>query len=115
MLENKNVSCVDQYIEVTLRDGTRKKLEAQFGISVMEVLRDNGIDELLAICGGCKSCATCHVYVDDPYLSKLAPMAGDEDDLLDGSDYRAANSRLSCQIEFSAELNGIHIQIAPEH
>jgi 2Fe-2S ferredoxin len=83
-------------------------------MSLMEAIRDAGVDELLALCGGCASCATCHVYVDLADLPRLAPMTGDEDDLLDSSQYRMENSRLSCQIPFGAMLHGLRIVIAPD-
>ena len=96
------------------RDGTEKTIEAKIGWTVMENIRDAGFDELLALCGGCCSCATCHVHVDEEWLGRLPPMDADEDDLLDTSDHRAPNSRLSCQIEFGPELDGLRVQIAPE-
>jgi 2Fe-2S ferredoxin len=99
---------------ITGRDGTEKQVEAQAGWSVMENIRDAGFDELLALCGGCCSCATCHVLVDDAWLGALRPMEGDEDDLLDSSSHRQPNSRLSCQIEFGPELDGLKVRIAPE-
>ena len=80
----------------------------------MEAIRDNGFDELLALCGGCCSCATCHVHVDPAFKDKLPPMSEDEDDLLESSDHRVETSRLSCQIEFTAELDGLKVKIAPE-
>jgi 2Fe-2S ferredoxin len=80
----------------------------------MENIREHGFDELLALCGGCLSCATCHVHVDPEWADKLKPMSRDEDDLLDTSDHRVPTSRLSCQILFSAELDGLKVQIAPE-
>jgi 2Fe-2S ferredoxin len=80
----------------------------------MEVIRENGFDELLALCGGCCSCATCHVYVDPEFADRLPPMSDDENDLLDSSDHRTERSRLSCQIPFSAGLAGLRVQIAPE-
>ncbi|MCW2393960.1 MULTISPECIES: 2Fe-2S iron-sulfur cluster-binding protein [unclassified Sphingobium] len=101
-------------LTVVTRDGARHEIEAQNGHTVMEVIRDNGIDELLAICGGCCSCATCHVYVDEAYADKLPPLKGDEDDLLDSSEHRNASSRLSCQIPVSSELEGMVVTIAPE-
>ncbi|HWJ68594.1 MAG TPA: 2Fe-2S iron-sulfur cluster-binding protein [Sphingobium sp.] len=102
------------HVTVVQRDGTRQDFEAPAGHSVMEAIRDQGIDELLAICGGCCSCATCHVYVDEAFADKLPDMKGDEDDLLDSSDHRQPNSRLSCQIPISAELDGLIVTIAPE-
>jgi 2Fe-2S ferredoxin len=96
------------------RDGTEKTIEGKNGWSLMENIRDAGFDELLALCGGCCSCATCHVHVDEDWLDKLPAMSGDEDDLLDSSDDRAANSRLSCQIEFGDALDGLRVTIAKE-
>ena len=99
---------------VVSRDGSEKTVEAESGLSVMEAIRDNGFDELLALCGGCCSCATCHVVVDPAFADKLPKMSEDEDDLLESSDHRAATSRLSCQIPFTADLDGLHVTIAPE-
>jgi 2Fe-2S ferredoxin len=99
---------------VATRDGVERSVMGEAGLSVMEVIRDNGFDELLALCGGCCSCATCHVHVDEEWLAALPPMGEDEDDLLDSSDARQTNSRLSCQIPFSAALDGMRVQIAPE-
>lgn len=102
-----------QLIVVT-RGGAERAVTGEAGLSVMEVIRDNGFDELLALCGGCCACATCHVHVDEDWVGKLPTMSGDEDDLLDTSDYRQANSRLSCQIPFEAGLDGLKVTIAPE-
>jgi len=102
-----------QLIIVT-RDGAERTVEARVGWSVMENIRDNGFDELLALCGGCCSCATCHVHVDELWLAKVGPREDDEDDLLDTSDHKTESSRLSCQILFSAELDGLRVTIAPE-
>ena len=99
---------------VTTRDGTEHEIEGQAGLSVMEIIRDAGFDELLALCGGCCSCATCHVVVDPAFADKLPKMSEDEDDLLESSDHRAETSRLSCQIPFTSDLDGLHVTIAPE-
>ena len=99
---------------VTTRAGDTREVEAQAGLTVMEAIRDNGFDELLALCGGCCSCATCHVHVDPEWLSALPPMGVDEDDLLDTTDFRVESSRLSCQIKFGPEFDGLRVQIAPE-
>ena len=101
-------------ITIVTRDGSERTVDGQSGLSVMEVIRDNGIDELLALCGGCCSCATCHVHVDEEWLGALPKMGPDEDDLLDSSDARAPNSRLSCQIQFGPALDGLRVTIAPE-
>jgi 2Fe-2S ferredoxin len=99
---------------VVTREGQESTVEGEAGLSVMEVIRDNGFDELLALCGGCCSCATCHVHVDPAFADKLPPMSEDENDLLDSSDHRDANSRLSCQIPFSDVLDGLKVTIAEE-
>jgi len=99
---------------VVTREGTETEIEAAEGMSVMEAIRDNGIDELLALCGGCCSCATCHVYVDPDTGASLPAMSEDEDDLLDSSDHRTENSRLSCQLVLGAGSDGLRVTIAPE-
>ncbi|QDM41626.1 2Fe-2S iron-sulfur cluster-binding protein [Altererythrobacter sp. TH136] len=102
-----------QLIVVT-RAGEESTVEVQDGLTVMEAIRDNGFDELLALCGGCCSCATCHVHVDPAFKDRLPAMSEDEDDLLESSDYRDENSRLSCQIPFTADLDGLKVTIAAE-
>ena len=99
---------------VVNRDGEESTIEVGDGLTVMEAIRDNGFDELLALCGGCCSCATCHVHVDAAFTEKLPAISEDEDDLLESSDHRAENSRLSCQVPFTADLDGLKITIAPE-
>lgn len=99
---------------VVTREGEESTFEGEAGLSVMEIIRDNGVDELLALCGGCCSCATCHVHVDPDFAGQLPLMSEDENDLLDSSDHRNATSRLSCQIPFSEALDGLRVTIAPE-
>ena len=101
-------------LTVITREGEERQLEGEAGLSVMEVIRDGGVDELLALCGGCCSCATCHVHVDPAFADKLPKMSPDEDDLLDSTSDRDATSRLSCQIPFEAALDGMRVTIAAE-
>lgn len=101
-------------LTVTNREGDEKRLTIEPGFTIMEALRDAGMDELLAVCGGCCSCATCYVYIDEAYADRLPAMCEDEDVLLDGSDHRRPASRLACQIALSDELNGLAVSIAPE-
>lgn len=101
-------------VKVTLRDGETRTLAARPGLSLMEVIRDSGIDDILAICGGCCACATCHVHVDPGAVDSLPARGPDEVDLLETSDSFQANSRLSCQIRISEALNGLSVTIAPE-
>lgn len=99
---------------VVTRAGEERTLHADVGLSVMEAIRDAGIDDLLALCGGCCSCATCHVHIAADFLGKLPPVTLDENDLLDGSQHRDATSRLSCQLLMSEALNGMRVVIAQE-
>lgn len=99
---------------VTTRDGAEHQVEGEAGLSVMEVLRDAGIDEIMALCGGCCSCATCHVHVDPAFADRLPAISEDESDLLDSSSERDDTSRLSCQLPFGDALDGMRVTIAQE-
>lgn len=99
---------------VIARDGATTTLNAEPGRSVMELIRDSGTGEMLAICGGCCSCATCHVYVDPAFADRLPPLSDDENDLLGSSDQRRDTSRLACQLPYTADLDGLRVTIAPE-
>ena len=96
------------------RAGVEQEVEAANGVSVMEAIRDAGFDELLALCGGCCSCATCHVHIDPAFMDKLPKLSEDENDLLDSSDHRNEFSRLSCQIPISDAIEGLKVTIAQE-
>jgi ferredoxin, 2Fe-2S len=96
------------------RDGKEHDIEAKSGLMIMEILRelDYGV---AAICGGLCSCATCHIYVDEKWAPRLPKPQGDELELLrELSDFREATSRLSCQVNFTDELSGIKVAIAPD-
>lgn len=101
-------------IIVVDREGTETAVEAPEGRTVMEIIRDAGFDDMLALCGGCCSCATCHVVVDPAFADRLPAMSDDENDLLDGSPHRVETSRLSCQLQFQVDLDGLKVTIAPE-
>jgi ferredoxin, 2Fe-2S len=101
-------------INIIKRDGRATIVDAREGLSLMEAIRDAGFDELLALCGGCNACATCHVHIDEATLAKLPAMSVDENDLLDSSEHRTANSRLSCQVPISTALDGMTVTIAKE-
>jgi 2Fe-2S ferredoxin len=101
-------------ITVITRKQEKKSLEGQNGQSLLEVFREAGLDEVLALCGGCCSCATCHVYVGPTFADRLPRMSGAESDLLNGSLHRNDTSRLSCQIWVSDEIDGLEVTIAPE-
>ena len=101
-------------LHVTRRDGEQIEIEAKNDQSLMQALRAGGVHEILAMCGGCCSCATCHVYVDDGSTKPLPPRSKDETDLLDSSDWFTDASRLSCQIRVSEALDGLRVVVAPE-
>jgi 2Fe-2S ferredoxin len=101
-------------IHVQTRDGSMQQVSATAGRSLMENLRAGGIEEILALCGGNCSCATCHVFVAEEWLDRLPPMGSDEDDLLDSADARQPNSRLSCQIPVTEDLDQLKVTVAPE-
>jgi 2Fe-2S ferredoxin len=100
-------------VRVIDRDDQERTLEAPSGATLMEPLRDMD-DGVAAICGGMCSCATCHVYVDEAWVSKLPPAMSDEGDMLGDLSSRRANSRLSCQIVLNDSLSGLKVTIAPE-
>ncbi len=100
-------------INVTDREGNLHTLDAPDGWRVMEVIRDNGLP-IKAECGGACSCATCHVYVDQSWLPKLHEMREDEEEMLDEAFDIQDNSRLSCQLIMSADLDGLAVTLAPE-
>jgi 2Fe-2S ferredoxin len=99
-------------ILVTDKDGKEHILEGTKEWTVMEIIRDAGI-ELLAQCGGSCACATCHVYVDDAWLNKIPEPSEEELGMLDGAFEVTDNSRLSCQLICSDAIDGIKIKVAP--
>ena len=100
-------------IFVTDRSGNSQVLEYDNKSTLMEVLRDNGMD-IEAACGGCCACATCHVYIDQKWLEILKPIEDDEESMLDQAFDVTEKSRLSCQIPLSDDLDGLEVEIAPE-
>jgi ferredoxin, 2Fe-2S len=96
------------------RDGKEHEVEAKPGLKIMEILRelDYGV---AAICGGLCSCATCHVYIDPEWVGRLPKPQSDELELLrEIPDFRDGTSRLSCQVDFTASLDGLKLEIAPD-
>ena len=100
-------------IIVTDREDKVHELEATEGLVLMEIIRDAGLP-IEAACGGCASCATCHVYVDKDWSQKLNPIEDEEESMLDQAFNVKENSRLSCQIEYFEIFNGIKVKLAPE-
>jgi len=101
-------------IHVIDSEGEEHEVEGQVGLSLMESLRDldNGT---LALCGGMCSCATCHCFIEEPWASSLSERQDDELELLEDLDsFRENQSRLSCQIELTEEMDGIRVEVAPD-
>ncbi len=91
--------------------GERHEVEVEVGYSVMEGAITNDIDGIVAECGGACACATCHSYIDEAWLDKLPPMDDMEDSMLDAAYDRRENSRLTCQIEMTVELDGLVVHV----
>ena len=98
-------------VHFILHSGTEHTVEAKVGSSVMQTAIDNAVPGIIGDCGGNTSCATCHGYVDPAGLDKLEPIAEDEAAMLDGAMRVEPNSRLTCQIRMSEELDGIVIRL----
>lgn len=99
-------------IKVVDHDGAHHELDALEGWRVMEIIRDWDLP-IKAECGGACACATCHVYVDAEWLGRLPDKTDEELDQLEILAERKPNSRLSCQMLMSAELNGLRVTLAP--
>ncbi|WP_233838164.1 2Fe-2S iron-sulfur cluster-binding protein [Paraburkholderia sp. ZP32-5] len=95
-----------------LRDGERRDIDVPVGTSVMEAAIHHNVRGIDAECGGCLSCATCHVYVDATSTAELASPDDSELELLDGvAAERRPESRLSCQLVMAPAMNGLVVQI----
>lgn len=92
------------YIE---HDGTQHVYEGEDGMTVMEVAIKNSVPGIDADCGGACACATCHVYVDENWLGKVGERTEMEEDMLDFAFEVQDNSRLSCQIKVSGQIDGL--------
>jgi ferredoxin, 2Fe-2S len=99
-------------IVVTDQNGAEHRLPGEEGWRAMEVIRDWGLD-IKAECGGACACATCHVHVGPEWASRLPPASAEEIDMLDGAFDVTEDSRLSCQILLTPELNGLRLKLAP--
>lgn len=99
-------------IHVVDQKGKEHSLAAEPGWRVMEIIRDWGLD-IKAECGGALACATCHVHVDPKWVPALQPPSEEEIEMLDEAFDVREDSRLSCQILMTPELNGLRVQLAP--
>jgi ferredoxin, 2Fe-2S len=102
-------------VTFVLPDGGERRIDVAAGTSVMLAAVTHDLPGIVGECGGCASCATCHVYVDAAWTGRLSPVDEVEDDLLGfAAAPRRAGSRLACQIEMDASLDGLRVEIPPE-
>ena len=100
------------HVTYIAQDGTKTTLDIPLGTSVMQAAVMNGVDGIVAECGGSCMCATCHVYVRDDQLELCPPMQTDEDAMLEGTaSPRRPNSRLSCQLVASEQMEGLVVDL----
>jgi 2Fe-2S ferredoxin len=92
-------------------DGFRRVIDAPIGITLMEAAASQGVQGILALCGGACACGTCHVYVDAAWLEKLTPREEMEEGTLECAWEPGENSRLSCQIHVTADLDGLVVTV----
>ncbi len=100
-------------IYVNDREENTHEIQSEDGLTLMEIIRDAGLD-IEAACGGCCACATCHIYVDKEWLGKLPKIEEEEESMLDQAFHVTNQSRLGCQIQYSDKYNGIKLKLAPE-
>ena len=91
--------------------GTEHVVDVEPGLTVMEGARDNNVPGIEADCGGACACSTCHVYVDPAWMDKVPGKEPMEEDMLDFAFEPKENSRLTCQIKVTAELDGLVVRM----
>ena len=100
-------------INFKLRNGEIKKINAEDGLTLMEIARDHDLG-IEGTCGGSISCCTCHIVIDKDWFKKVGPANPDEEDMLDLAVDLQPTSRLGCQIEVTQELDGLIVNIPNE-
>tara|TARA_B100000683_G_C12230918_1_gene449056 strand:+ start:218 stop:526 length:309 start_codon:yes stop_codon:yes gene_type:complete len=98
---------------VTDHNGNEQQIEGIDGWQLMEAIRDEGV-EIKAECGGACACATCHVYIDEDWKNKIPEKSEEEMDMLDLAFDVQENSRLSCQITITPDMDGLKVTLAPD-
>jgi 2Fe-2S ferredoxin len=93
-------------------NGERREVDVDKGATVMEGAIDNNVAGIVAECGGACACATCHAYIAEAWLPRLRPMEDMEDAMLESAADRRPNSRLTCQIEVTDDLDGLEVFVA---
>ena len=96
-------------------DGTPREVAAPEGLSILEIARRSGIDQLEGACEGSMACSTCHVIVDPAWLDRLEPVSEEEEDMLDLAVGLTQTSRLGCQIIMTEGIDGLVVNLPAEH
>jgi ferredoxin, 2Fe-2S len=91
--------------------GGRRDIDAPLGLTLMEAARQHGVQGVVAQCGGACACATCHVYVDPAWLARLEPREEMEEGMLETAWEPRENSRLSCQVHITADMDGLLVTV----
>jgi 2Fe-2S ferredoxin len=91
--------------------GGRREIDAPLGLTLMEAARQHGVQGVVAQCGGACACATCHVYVDPAWLARLEPREEMEEGMLETAWEPRENSRLSCQVHITADMDGLQVTV----
>jgi ferredoxin, 2Fe-2S len=94
--------------------GRRREIDAPLGLTLMEAARQHGVAGVIAQCGGACACSTCHVYVDPAWLSRLEAREEMEEGMLENAWEPRSNSRLSCQIHITPDMDGLQVTV-PQH
>lgn len=92
-------------------NGDEYTFDAEVGDTLMDVAVDNGVDGIIAQCGGGCSCCTCHTWLREPWVERLGPATGDEAELLDYALGRTDRSRLACQIRLTEHMDGLVVEV----
>ncbi len=98
-------------VNFILADGSQKTVEGECGTPLMFLAKNNHIDAILAECGGCCSCATCHVHIAPDWMARLPEMDDDEKELLEFAEGVDEYSRLSCQVKLTEALDGVVVHV----
>lgn len=102
-------------LNVTDRTGTQHEYQVEPGEALMFILRDTLKLPVEGICGGCASCGTCHVFVDEAWIDRLPPRRANEQDMLESlRHFNSRTSRLTCQVTLAPEYEGLSFTLAPE-
>ncbi|MCG7207376.1 2Fe-2S iron-sulfur cluster-binding protein [Streptomyces arenae] len=99
-------------VQFKTSSGEVRTVDADEGESLMQVAVRNGVPGILGECGGELSCATCHMYIAEPWATHFSPASDDEQDLLEMADDRRPESRLGCQLKVSESADGLVAEVA---